>query len=226
MSRSLAVTLVAVSAFAAPALAQKAAAPAPAAKTTAAPAAAPAAKTAAAPAAKTTAAPATAPAEMGPPKAGPEVKALAALVGNFTSVGQLAAGAMGPGSPAAPTKGSEKCKWIDNGLWADCEIVDVAGSGKTAMTWSGRFYMGWDVEAKAYVMTGVDNFGTAYTLHGNIVGHDIIWESAPQMAMGKLTKFRFTYDVADPKLIKFSDERSVEGGAWATGETVTMKKGL
>jgi hypothetical protein len=43
--------------------------------------------------------------------------------------------------------------------------------------------------------------------------------------MGQPTKMRFTFDAADPKALKFTDERAVKGGPWMVGETATFKKG-
>src|SRR5690349_4109435 len=49
--------------------------------------------------------------EMAPPKPGPETMALKPLATTLTLAGNVPANAMGPGSPAMPSKGSHSCKW-------------------------------------------------------------------------------------------------------------------
>ena len=47
------------------------------------------------------------------PKAGPETKALAPMVGTMIGTGTMKANSMGPGSPEMPTKTTHTCKWIN-----------------------------------------------------------------------------------------------------------------
>src|SRR5205085_105418 len=96
----------------------------------------------------------------GPPKPGEEMKKLAPVIANYTwSDGKLAAGAMGPGSPEMPSHGKQTCHMMMGGLWAMCDMEDVAGAGKQTMKWQGHIIMGWDVERKEYRGVGVDNMG-------------------------------------------------------------------
>jgi hypothetical protein len=178
-----------------------------------------------APAAKTEAAPPAGGGPVAPPKPGAEMKALAPIASNYTWAGTIKAGAMGPGTPEVKSKGKQHCKWIMNGLWAECDIEDTAGEGKAAMKWMGHMDFGWDVENKGYRMVGVDNMGTAYLLNGKAEGPKFVFESAADtLFMGQPIKYRFTFDTTDPKAIKFTDERSMKGGPWMVAEEATFKK--
>jgi hypothetical protein len=107
-----------------------------------------------------------------------------------------------------------------------CDISDTAGAGKQAMTWMGHMLIGYDMEAKAYRSVGADNMGTAFELNAKMEDKKLTMESAHEATMmGVPVKFRFTMDFSDPKMVKFTDERSMKGGPWQLAETITYKKG-
>jgi hypothetical protein len=182
---------------------------------------APGAAGAAQPAAAPAAAAATGP---GSVKPGAETKALQPLVGVFKTSGTVKANAHGPGSPELPSKGTHKCHWVLGDLWLQCEIEDTAGKGKEAMTWKGYVLTGWDFEAKAYRTVGVDNMGGSFVMQGAMDGKKLVLESKDATMMGKPIKMKLTFDLADPKAIKFTDERSMGDAPYALAEETVMKK--
>jgi hypothetical protein len=156
-----------------------------------------------------------------PPRPGAETKALGPITGNYTWGGSFKAGTLIPGSDDLPTKGKQRCKWIQNRLWAECDIEDSAGG----VTWIGHLQVGWDFDNKTYRMLIVDNFGVAYSLVGKLDAGVFVFETAQeQIVMGRPTKIRFVYDATDPKNIKFSDLRSVAGAPFRVLEEDVFKK--
>jgi hypothetical protein len=166
-------------------------------------------------------------AEMAMPKPGPETMALKPLATTFQITGTMPAGAMGPGSPATPTKGSHSCKWSSDKLWLNCEIKDTMGTGKQAVTWNGHMMIGWDFSAKMYRAVLTDNMGMAMMMQGKMDGSKLPLESVGDyQMMGKPMKMRFTMDLSDPKAPKYTDERDLgKSGKWITFEEATMKAG-
>ena len=163
-----------------------------------------------------------APPAMEMPKPGPEQDALKPYAKNMTSVGTMAAGSMGPGSPEMATKGKATCKWIAGNMWVACDIEDSSGTGKTAMKWIGHWVFGYDVMAKGYRGTMTDNMGTMMPLKGTLDGAKLTWESGEMKVPNMPTKMRFTEDATDPKAIKFTEEGMV-GGKWVVRGTATHK---
>jgi hypothetical protein len=167
-------------------------------------------------------------ASFAPPKPGPETTALAPFAANLAYSGTTKPGAMGPGSPEVPSKGTHKCKWTLDKLWLDCDIVDVSGTGKQAMTWKGHIILGWDFEAKAYHALVADSFGGSQLLSGKL-GEDkklVMTTVGDVTMMGQPFKYRITYDLSDPKAIKFTDERLIgKEKDWMLAEEAVMKPG-
>ncbi|TMQ72448.1 MAG: DUF1579 domain-containing protein [Candidatus Eisenbacteria bacterium] len=146
------------------------------------------------------------------PKAGPEVAAIAPIfgVGAAAWKGTVEAGAMGPESKLG-------------GMWYACDVEDTYGVGKDAMTWKGHMVVGYDVNAKAYKATCVDNMGTLTNFDGMLEGTKFTLVTPTEvMMMGQMLKDRLTWDMADPKAIKFTDEHQVGGGDWKLVESSTM----
>lgn len=155
-----------------------------------------------------------APAEMAPPKPGPETEALKPFAHSVTTAGTIHAGAMGPNSPEMPTKGKATCKWVLGNLWVACDIEDTAGTGKTAMKWAGHLVFGWDFAAKGYRGTITDNMGMQVAFKGTLEGAKLTWETVGEMKVPNMpTKSRMTLDATDPKAIKFTEE-GMMGGKW------------
>jgi hypothetical protein len=156
-------------------------------------------------------------------KPGPDQEALKPFVHNITSTGNVVAGGMGPGSPEMPTKGKATCKWINNNMWAACDIDETMGTGAKAMKWSGHWVFGWDNLAKAYRGMMTDNFGMMERMKGSLDGTKMTWESMDEMKVPNMpSKSRITMDAADPKNIKFTEEVFM-GGKWVVHGTATHK---
>ena len=158
-------------------------------------------------------------------KPGAETLALRPLVGALVTAGTVKAGAYGPGTPEAPSKGKHTCKWMVSSLWLDCEIEDTVGTGDKAIKWIGHGMVGWDFEAKGYRAAFVDNMGMSSTMAGKLSGSKLVWESLGEMTMGgQAVKSRVTLDWSDPKAIKFTEERQVGRAApWMVAEESVMK---
>src|SRR5947209_19073053 len=63
-----------------------------------------------------------------PPKPGPEVQQLGKFVGEWTTVGTVKPGPMGPGGKVT---GTESCEWVSGGYAVLCkETAIVPGIGK------------------------------------------------------------------------------------------------
>ena len=157
----------------------------------------------------------------------PELKALSRIVANGTFTGHIVAGQLGSGArvkdaPGMSTRGTHVCKWILGGMWAECQDTDTMGTGKDAVTWHALLLYGWDREDKVYRMVSVDNMGYSISTPGRLDGPSkIVFESpTDQIVMGQPTRFRFTCDFSDPKVLKFRDERSIRGGPWTVHEEV------
>src|SRR5439155_10850454 len=106
------------------------------------------------------------------PKAGPEVAAIAPIfgVGAAAWKGTVEAGAMGPESKATTSHGKVTLHTVLGGMWYACDVEDTYGVGKDAMTWKGHMVVGYDVNAKAYKATCVDNMGTLTNFDGMLEG--------------------------------------------------------
>ena len=167
------------------------------------------------------------PPEPGPAKPGPETLALKPLAGTRVMTGTVKANAMGPGSPEMPSKGKHTCKWFMNNLWLQCDIEDAMGAGGKTMKWIGHVILGWDFEARAYRATLVDNMGNLSMMSGKLEGTKLALETvSANTMMGQPVKERITFDWADAKAWKFTDERQLGKSApWQLVEEGTMKPG-
>ena len=159
------------------------------------------------------------------PKAGPEVMAIAPIfgVGAAAWKGTIEAGAMGPESKATTSHGKVALHALLGGMWYACDVEETYGVGKEAMTWKGHMVVGYDVNAKAYKGACVDNMGTLTNFDGALDGTKFTLVTPTEvMMMGQMLKDRLTWDMADPKAIKFTDEHQVGGGDWKLVESSTM----
>jgi hypothetical protein len=160
----------------------------------------------------------------GPPKPGPETKALEPFFKTMSWTGKAEPGAFGPGSPATETRGGQKCHWVLDNFWVTCEITDTAGSGKTAMTFKGHGFAGWDLNHRSYRMLFVDNMGGSSVMEGKLEGKKLVFETPTEVPMmGTPMKFRLTFDHTDPKRMTMTDERAVKGGEFKKFEEVVYK---
>jgi hypothetical protein len=158
------------------------------------------------------------------PKPGAEIKAIAPVFGNSgTWVGNVEAGAMGPGSPVSVSKGKATGHPIAGGMWYACDVEDTWGTGKQAMTWKGHMTVGYDLASKSYKASCVDNMGTISAFDGTLNGNTFVLETPTEvMIAGMSMKDRLTWDFTDPKAIKFTDEHKPSGSDWMLAESATM----
>jgi len=162
--------------------------------------------------------------DMTPPKPGDEVKAIAPIFGTSGSwQGKVEPGAMGPDSKATTSHGKAVSRAIVGGFWYACDIEDTWGAGKEAMTWKGHMTVGYDLASKSYKASCVDNMGSIAAFDGTLNGTTFVLETPTEMMMmGTPTKDRLTWDFADAKAIKFTDEHKASGGDWKLCESATM----
>ena len=159
------------------------------------------------------------------PKAGPEAKALAPVFGiDAAWTGNVEAGAMGPDSQEMTSHGTATGHAILGGMWYTCDVVDTYGASKDAMTWKGHMLVGYDMAAKAYRASCVDNMGALMMFNGTMEGDKFVLETPTEvMMMGQMMKDRLTWDMSDPKAVKFTDEHQSGGGDWKLVESATMR---
>src|SRR5262249_41728094 len=94
------------------------------------------------------------------PKPGPEAMALGKFFGKSWSwTGTTMAGAMGPESKAMKTHGWAKCHPTPGGFGYACDVEDVCGMGKSAMTYHGMMTVGYDMGEQKYKAFCADNMG-------------------------------------------------------------------
>ncbi len=161
---------------------------------------------------------------MTPPTPGEASKAIAKFFGrNFTWTGKVAAGAMGPDSKEAVSHGKAMGHELYGGFWYVCEVEDVMGTGKDAMTWKGHMLVGYDMGTNSYRAVTVDNMGMMASMNGTLDGDKFVLETPNEvMMMGQMMKDRLTFD-ASGGTIKFTDEHQVGGGEWTLAESAELK---
>jgi hypothetical protein len=156
------------------------------------------------------------------PKPGPETKALEPFAKSNTSTGT----AMMPDGKETPTRGKSTCRWIDGGMWVQCDIEETAGTGKTAQKWLGHWVFGYDQMAKGYRGVMFDNMASMMRVKGTLEGSKLTFESMDELkgppGMPMPTKMRFSQDATDPKNIKFVEEWYLNG-KWTQHGTGTFK---
>ena len=160
-----------------------------------------------------------------PPKPSEEIMAIRPIFnGAIAANGRVLPGAMGPDSKDAPSHMTGTCKDLFGGLSYACDIQDKVGAGKTAMTWKGHMVVGWDVGAKAYKASVVDNMGAVGNYDGKLEGKTFTLETPTEVTeMGMKFKDRLVWDFSDPNAVKFIDQHQTGGGAWSTVEEQTGK---
>jgi hypothetical protein len=155
------------------------------------------------------------------PKPGPEIEALKVLARDWTFQSHIVEGMLWKDAPSAPAHGVWKCDWVMGGLWASCYMEDWLGPVKDGtgplanggiLGWKGQMFVGWDIEDKVYRMIGVDSEAGAYDWVGRRKGEKFIFVSKDyRTSQGMQQRFRFTWDFADPRAVKFSQENQYKG---------------
>jgi hypothetical protein len=133
-----------------------------------------------------------------PPKPGPEVKKMAALIGTWTMTFETKPVM---GMPAGKGTSTETCVWAAGGFAVSCkENSDMGAMGKgTSIS-----MMGYDAEAKKYVYSEISSDGDTVVSHGVVNGDTWVFENDSTM-QGKPVHGRFTvkYTSKDICEIKF-----------------------
>lgn len=158
------------------------------------------------------------------PKPTEASKAIAMIFGrSATWTGTVPVGAMGPNSPAMPSHGKANCHPAFGGFCYVCDVEDLMGSGKEAMTWKGHVVVGYDLASSSYRGFSADNMGALTTYDGTLDGKKFSLETPNEvMMMGQKMKDRLTWDATDENNIKFTDEHQMGGGPWTMFESSDM----
>jgi len=133
-----------------------------------------------------------------PPKPGPEVKKMAAMIGNWTSTYDMKAAMGMPGGKGTSTT---SCVWTAGGFGVSCtEKADLGAMGKVTSV----SLTAYDSEAKNYFHSEVDSNGEAFTARGVVNGDIWVFDNDATMG-GKPVHGRFTatYATKDACEIKF-----------------------
>jgi hypothetical protein len=152
---------------------------------------------------------AVAPAQMEPPKPGPEHKKLDAFSGNWTLEGDIKAGAMGQGGKMTE---HEKCDWMEGDFFLVCRAdfkSESMGSG------SGISVMGYSTDDKTYTYREFNSYGEFEDSKGAVDGDTWTWMGEEKMG-GTIIKGRFIMKVTSPTSYNFSYEMSPDGTKWNT----------
>lgn len=143
----------------------------------------------------------------GPPKPGPEHQKLAALVGSWTTAGEVTENPFGP---AEKWSGSFTWKWTP-GNFAIIRHFD--GRGSVTGENRGIEIISYDNSAKTYTWYGVDNQAWTGLLKANISGNTLttIYE---QQAKGRPYKIRGTLTGIGSDHTNWVSEYSEDGKVW------------
>jgi hypothetical protein len=133
-----------------------------------------------------------------PPKPGPEVKKMAALIGNWTTTYEIKPMMGMPGGKGTSTR---SCVWAAGGFGISCkENSDMGAMGKVTSV----ALMAYDAEAKNYVYSEVSSDGETILAHGVVNGDTWVFDNDSTM-QGKTMHGRFTvkYTSKDACEMKF-----------------------
>ena len=152
-----------------------------------------------------------------PPKPGPEHQRLGAFVGNWTFVGEMKAGPMGPGGKMT---GSDRIQWIANNF-----AVERRFDGKGPMgTISGLEIITYDTTKKIHSFSYVDSTGAIGSGTATISGST--WTFNGMASTGGQTlhdRCRLTFGTGNTTL-KIACEASQDGKKWAPSFDGTATK--
>jgi Protein of unknown function (DUF1579) len=151
---------------------------------------------------------------------GPQMAALARFYPDVIWDGTIAAGGMGPGTPAMTAHGRGTHQSIQDGRW----IVGAYAQeqylldGTFVLTWQLHWVVGWDPARDEYRATLADNYGHADVMSGRIDGDRLVFRSVGEGPV----RLRMTWDASDPDQITWRNESSVDGVEWVPVETYRM----
>jgi hypothetical protein len=143
-----------------------------------------------------------------PPKPGPEHKALAYFVGNWTGEGEMKPGPLGPGGKITST---DSCQSFEGGFQVVCRGKGTGPMGP--MTSLG--VMAYSAADKGYTYYGIDNMGTSELSTGQKSGSSWTFGATTNFG-GQTFKSRYTVVEVSPTSYTFKWETSADGTKWAT----------
>ncbi|GAA4789645.1 hypothetical protein GCM10023200_25510 [Actinomycetospora chlora] len=151
-----------------------------------------------------------------PVGAGDEVAALRRFHRDTTWTGTIAAGGMGPGSPAMTAAGAGSHHLIQDGRWVvgDYHQEQYLDDGTHVLTWQLHWVAGWDPQRRVYRAVLADCYGHAEVMTGHIDGDRLVFESTGDPAV----RLRLTWDLQGPDALVWRNESSVNGGPWSLVE--------
>lgn len=155
-----------------------------------------------------------------PTPPGVEMDALGRFFPDVTWTGTIAAGGMGPGTPAQSATGRGKHERIQDGRWIvgtyeqDQRLLD----GTFVLRWQLHWVVGWDPTNREYRATLADNYGHADVMRGRIDGDRLVFESIGTPP----ARLRLTWDASSATDITWRNEISVNGAPCSLVEDYHM----
>ena len=152
---------------------------------------------------------------------GPEMAALAPFYRDWTWIGSIEAGGMGPGSPEMRGAGRATCRPIQDGLWFACDFQQdqCLADGTFVLTWRLHWVTGWDRPSGEYRATSADNNGPNLSIfHGRIAYDHLIYETIGEA----LPRIRLTWILDDVTHARWRNEYTLDGQAWILVEEYRM----
>ena len=147
---------------------------------------------------------------------GPEMEQLAAFHRDMAWSGTVVEGGMGPGTPEMPSTGRGVHHSIQDGRWivGDYEQDQFLSDGTLVLRWQLHWVSGWDPAGGEYRATFVDNYGHAGVMRGWIEGDRLTFETIGEEPV----RLRMVWDVTDPDVMTWRNERSAAGGPFTLVE--------
>ena len=140
------------------------------------------------------------------PKPAPELKKLDYFAGNWTSVGDIKPGPMGPGGK---TVLHEHIAWMEGKFFlvTHADYKTPMGNGTEIA------FLGYDAQEKVYTYDEFDSQGEAVHAKGTVDGDTWTWTSEMKMG-GQTMKNRYTEKVLSPTAYSYKFETSTDGTSW------------
>ena len=143
---------------------------------------------------------------------GSEMEALARFHRDMTWAGTIAAGGMGPGTPAMTAIGRGTHERIQGGRWivGTYEQDQFLLDGTFVLRWELHWVAGWDPANHEYRATVADCYGHAEVLRGTIEGDRLTFESIGD----PIVRLRLVWDLGDPTHPTWRNEMAAGDAPW------------
>ncbi len=140
----------------------------------------------------------------GPPKPGPEQKALDYFIGTWAFEGEEKPSPFGPGGKFS---GSETAEWFPGGFFVVSRSDSMGPMGES----KGYSVLGYNSETKKYTYYMVSSMGYQMSAEGTHAGDTWTWSHKDTMG-GKALSGRFTMKIVSPTSYTMKYELSTDGG--------------